>query len=333
MSTRDSKTGRPSPGPEEAETGPEGTGEEPPATAASVRHYLHDHARGRGWWVTKAVYASAERFLLNDGLYMSSALAFSMLLAIFPFIILITAMTGLIGGEDLATWLTNALFDTLPEQVAQALQPEIYNVLIRDAGGGLLTVSIVIVLISVSGAVETVRGGLNRAYGLKEPRSVFRTRAESILFVILATASLVVVAFIAIVAPVGYAALVALVPEIDEIHPSFVLVRQVTLTVVLAILLYAIHRLLPAHTRPIPSLWPGILTTMALWYIAGQAFSWYLASFADYARIYAGLAGIVAAMIFFYLASVILLYAGALNRALADARAGRRAKARKDGEG
>jgi len=292
----------------------------PPATARTVRRFLHSRAARQGWWVTKAIYTSAERFLMDDGLYMASALAFSVLLAIFPFLIFVTALTGFIGGEDLASWLTNALFDTLPDQVAQALEPEVYNVLIRDAGSGLLTFSIAVVLISVSSAVETVRGGLNRAYGLAEPRSVIRTRIESIVFVILATAALVMVAFAAVVAPVGYAAIVAYFPDVEELHPNFELLRQSALTLVLAVLLFSIHLLLPAHKSPRPALWPGIVTTMALWWIGGRAFSWYLASFADYARIYAGLAGIVAAMIFFYLASTILLYAGALNRALHEER-------------
>lgn len=288
----------------------------PPATAASVRRFLHSRAARQGWWVTKAVYTAAERFLMDDGLYMASALAFSLLLAIFPFIIFVTALTGFIGGENLAAWLTNALFDTLPDRVAQALQPEVYNVLIRDAGGGLLTFSIAVVLISVSSAVETVRGGLNRAYGLSEPRSVIRTRIESIVFVILATAALVLVAFAAVVAPIGYSAIVAYFPDVEELHPNFELLRQTALTVVLGLLVFSLHLLLPAHKSPRPALWPGIVTTMVLWWVGGRAFSWYLASFADYARIYAGLAGIVAAMIFFYLASTILLYAGALNRAL-----------------
>jgi membrane protein len=289
-----------------------------PATAAPVRRYLHIRAAKQGWWFTRALYKAAERFLWDDGLYMASALAFSLLIAIFPFIIFLTAITGFVGGNRLAAWVTNALFDALPAQVAQALEPEVWNVLIRDAGGGLLTFSLVIMVISVSSAVETVRGGLNRAYGLPEDRSVIRTRIESIVFVILATIALIIVAFVGVVAPIAYSTLVAHVPEMQELNFNFEIVRQSLLTGVLVLLLFAIHRLLPAHRPPRPALWPGILATLVLWWVGGKAFSWYLASFANYARVYAGLAGIIAALIFFYLASVILLYAGALNRAIQE---------------
>ncbi len=286
----------------------------PPATAAGIRRFLHWKASRDGWWLSRAIYRSAERFLIDDGLYMASALAFSLVLAIFPFIIFATALTGFFGGQNLAEWITNALFDALPDQVAEALEPEIWNVLIRDAGGGLLTFSLLVMLVSVSSAVETVRGGLNRAYGFTEPRSVIRTRLESIAFVILTTIALAVIAFAAVVAPLGYAAITAYMPELQNFHPNFELLRQVFLTVVLAGFLYAIHLFLPAHEPRRPPLWPGILSTLALWWLSAHAFSWYLASFANYARVYAGLAGIVAALIFFYLTSVILLFAGALNR-------------------
>ncbi|MEJ8570228.1 YihY/virulence factor BrkB family protein [Microbaculum marinum] len=290
------------------------------ATAAPVRRYLHVRAARAGWWVSKAIYKAAERFLWDDGLYMASALAFSLILAIFPFIIFMTALTGFVGGPRLAAWLTTTLFGALPAQVAEALEPEVWNVLIRDAGGGLLTFSLLVMLISVSSAVETVRGGLNRAYGLPEDRSVFRTRIESIAYVILLTLALIIVAFVAVVVPVGYAALMQHLPEIEQLHLNFELARRTLLILVLVLMLYSIHRLLPAHKSPRPAFWPGILATLILWWIGGKLFSWYLGSFANYARVYAGLAGIVAAMIFFYLASTILLYAGALNRALHEGR-------------
>lgn len=311
----------------------------PPATAVGVRRYLHWKSTRKGaWWFSKAVYRATERFLMDDGLYMASALAFSLVLAIFPFIIFVTALAGFIGGPQLAGWLTNALFETMPDRVAQALEPEIWNVLIRDAGGGLLTFSLLVMLISVSGAVETVRGGLNRAYGLPETRSLFRTRLESIVFVILTTIALTAIAFAAVVAPIAFATIPAFVPNAVDIYPTIEvlqeieLFRELFLAVVLSILLYALHLVLPDYEAKRPQIWPGILATLFLWWVAARAFSWYLASFANYAKIYAGLAGIVAALIFFYLASTILLFAGALNRAIFEAwqerRAERNAKAK-----
>lgn len=298
------------------------------ANAPVIRRALKLRAaRKSAWWLSKAFYRGAERFIFDDGLYMASALAFAIILAIFPFIIFLTALAGVVGGEQLASLLRVQLFDVLPDQVAETLEPEIYNVLIRDPGGGILTFGLAFTVISVSSAIETVRGGLNRAYGVVETRNVVRTRLESILFVLLTTVALALVGLVSVVMPIIYNAIVAYVPE----HIGYSeLVGRLRLAItgsVLAILLWALHRYLPAWRHGArPPLWPGIVVTLVLWYLGATLFSLYLQFFANYTRIYAGLAGIVAAMIFFYVASTILLFAGAFNRAIGEAWAKRKAE-------
>ncbi len=288
-------------------------------TAPALRRALRHSATKRAWWITKAVYRAIERFIYDDGFYMASALAFSIILAIFPFIIFMTAMAGFLGGQELAKILTVRLFDVMPEEVASTLQPEINNVLLRDASSGLVTFGLVIMLVSVSSAIETVRGGLNRAYGIIEDRSVVRTRAESLLFIFATTFTLMFVALIAVIVPVIYNLLLPILPTHMAYADAVGRMQLAVTTLVLGLLLWALHRYLPDWKGPRPAIWPGILATLVLWYVAARGFSLYLNFFGGYTRTYAGLAGIAAAMIFFYVASTILLFAGALNRALAEA--------------
>lgn len=269
-----------------------------------------------GWRATVVLYRAVDRFLAEDGLYMASALAFTLVLAIFPFILLLTAVAGFIGDRQLATFLATTMFNVLPPQVANALEPEIWNVLIRDRGGGIVLFSLVIILGSVTSAVETIRGGLNRAYNTRETRSILRTAPESVLFVVLATIALLIVAFMAVIFPVAYSFIEAHLPNVPETFDLLEAIREVVVTAVLAFMLWGFHRWLPAHGRDRPALWPGILCTLVLWYMAGMGFNWYMSGFADYSRYYAGLAGIVAALLFFYISAVILLFAGALNRTI-----------------
>lgn len=268
------------------------------------------------WRTLRVFYRAADRFMQEDGLYMASALAFSTILAIFPFILFLTAVAGFIGDRELASFLTSTLFDVFPSQVANVLEPEIWNVLIRDRAGTVVTFSIFIMLASVTSAVETIRGGLNRAYGARESRSILRTIPESVAFVVLSALSLIVVAFLGVVFPVVYEIVTARVLHVPTPIIVVEAVRSTVVTLVLAAMLWGFHRWLPAHGRSRPAIWPGIVFTLVVWYLAGQGFSWYMSSVADYARYYAGLAGIVAALLFFYIAAAILLLAGAFNRAL-----------------
>ncbi|MFC3118098.1 YhjD/YihY/BrkB family envelope integrity protein [Jhaorihella thermophila] len=58
--------------------------------------------------------------------------------------------------------------------------------------------------------------------------------------------------------------------------------------------------------------------TILGWMAAGRAFSWYVAAFGSYSATYAGLAGAMAALIFLYLISAILILGAEFNGALID---------------
>lgn len=290
----------------------------------SVTRHLRPRRLMRiGGRVGRILYRATDRFIAEDGLYMASALAFSLILAIFPFILFVTSVAGFIGDRDLARFLTVRLFDVFPPTVANALEPEVWNVLVRDRGG-VITFSVVIILASVTSAVETIRGALNRAYGTRETRSILQTAPESMVFVTLGTLSLIVVAFFAVIFPVAYDIIDDHLPTVPAPFTLLDTIRSGVLTLVLAAMLWAFHSWLPAHGKTRPALWPGILFTLVMWYLGSTLFSWYMSGVADYARYYAGLAGIVAALLFFYISSVILLFSGALNRALHEERMKRR---------
>ena len=64
------------------------------------------------------------------------------------------------------------------------------------------------------------------------------------------------------------------------------------------------------------SIYPGVLFTVVSWIALTAAFSFYLGHFAAYASYYGGLAGIIAALYFLYLAALVLIFGGELNRAI-----------------
>ena len=87
----------------------------------------------------------------------------------------------------------------------------------------------------------------------------------------------------------------------------------------LIFVVFACHRWLPGRRRQLAQLRPGILLTLALWIIAASGFSLYLDSFANYSATYAGLAGIMTALIFLYLMAAILIFGAEYNSALTRA--------------
>src|SRR5262249_714957 len=97
-----------------------------------------------------------------------SHIALSILMSVFPFLIVVTAIAGFIGSVDLANEVARLLFATWPQEVAGALTIEIHQVL-PTSHGGLVPISAVFPV--SSGGIESLRIGLNRACGLRERRS------------------------------------------------------------------------------------------------------------------------------------------------------------------
>ena len=262
---------------------------------------------------------AVDHFINDEALMTAAALAFGLILALFPFLIFITALGSILGGPSLAARVSVGLFEVLPSDIAAALQPQVKRV-IETRSGGFLTFGLSVTIFSLTTAIESIRAGLNRAYGVREMRNVIITRIESVLFVLIGSLTLLLVAFLAVVAPLFYGTLEDLFPDLVPWRSVFNAIRLGVMGIILFGALLALHVALPAHRRGIKQVWIGCLVTLVLWYLVGLGFSYYLANFGNYAATYAGLAGVVAALMFFYLASACLLFGGEVNRAIAVAR-------------
>jgi membrane protein len=88
-------------------------------------------------------------------------------------------------------------------------------------------------------------------------------------------------------------------------------------TVVIVTALTIVHKWLPAGRRRFREIAAGVLATLVLWLAGGILFGRYLAEFSyTYVTYYAGLASVVIALVFLYLAASIFMYGAELNSAL-----------------
>ena len=253
------------------------------------------------------------QFNADDGWAIASHIALSTLMALFPFFLVLTALAGMIGSQDLADEAARLLLEAWPEEVASPISREIHNVLV-GAHGQVLTVGVILALYFASSGIESLRIGLNRAYTCVETRSVWLLRVESIGYVILAAIGLLALSFLVLLAPLIWTALLRRFPAIGPFADVVTLVRLVIATVLLIVPLFVVHKWLPAGKRSFGEILPGILATLALWLVAGVLFGRYLADFAfTYSIYYAGLASPMIALVFLYLTASIFIYGGELN--------------------
>jgi membrane protein len=260
------------------------------------------------------------RFNRDDGWAIASHIALSILMAVFPFLIVVTALAGFAGSTNLADEVARLLFAAWPQQVASPIASEIHNVL-TTTRGGVLTLGAVFAVYFASSGVESLRIGLNRAYGLREERGWWLLRLESIGYVLVSALALLVLAFLVVLGPLIFKAAAKYAPWLEPLEAHYDIARFGIGGGVLAVALFILHMWLPAGRRGLVKVWPGIAATLVLWLACGFAFGHYLADFAyTYVTYYAGLASAMIALVFLYYSAWIFVYGGELNAVIARVR-------------
>jgi membrane protein len=270
-----------------------------------------------------AMYAFAD----DDGWALASHIALSALLALFPFLIVLTALAGFVGSKDVADNLATLLLDTWPQAVAGPLAREIHNVL-GTTRGGVLTIGVVLSIYFAASGVDSLRIGLTRAYNAKETRSWWLLKLESIAYVLVAAVALLALGFLIVLAPLVFATWLKYAPWLAPLEQQFTYWRYGISGIVIVIALVVAHKWLPAGKRRFADIAPGVIVTLVLWLAGGILFGRYLAEFANnYVTMYAGLASAMIALVFLYWIAAIFIYGGELNAAILRERARRIAEA------
>jgi membrane protein len=276
----------------------------------------------RGWMrpVWAVLHDATDGLFRHDGVMVASAIAFSLIFALFPFAIFVVALGAVFGGADVAQYISREALAVLPEHIIKTLEPELNRIFAAANRASPLTFGLFVTLVSITGAVEAIRDGLNRAYGCAEDRHLLRRYLSSLLFVFVGMAFLLIVAALGIVVPVWIDILDRYFPGPRFDFGWLETGREALLVLVTAAMLFAFHLLLPARRRNVGSIIGGVLLTLVAWWAAAKVFGLYITEIANYSATYAGLAGIVILMFFLYIQSLIFLYGAEVNRSIADFR-------------
>jgi membrane protein len=273
--------------------------------------------------IGRIVHAAVWHFAADDGWAIASHIALSTLMALFPFLIVVTALAGLLfGSKELADEAAKILLDAWPEQVADPIANDIANVL-TGAHGGVLTFGVLFAVYFASSGVESLRIGLNRAYGMAEARPWWLLRLEAILYVLIGAVAILVFSFMVVFAPAILNTLALVAPTAQPFGGMVTITRYAVAALVLIVALLVMHIWLPAGKRRLREIAPGIVATLLMWMIAGAAFGRYLADYAfAYTTMYAGLASAMIALVFLYLCATIFIFGAELNSTIVKRREG-----------
>ena len=260
------------------------------------------------WWLALL------HLINNDGFELAGYVAYTTILAIFPFMVFLTALAGFFGDAAAADSAIKLLFSYMPEQVAQTLAPVVSDVLTARSPS-LVTLGAVGTLWSASSGIEALRLSLNRAYATAETRPVWIRRLQSIGFIILGSAGFLILPLIIIVGPQLAILAARYAPVSDALRLAIGPMRYVLGGAVMLIGTLSLHRWLPNCTLSWARLLPGALLSVVLVLSLAYLLSFYVDNISSLAVTYGSLGGVIITLLFFYFAALIFTFGAEFNGA------------------
>lgn len=254
----------------------------------------------------------------EDGFVHAGNIAYMSLVALFPFLICAAAIARLFGGADGQFTVVNILA-RLPMQVREVLAAPIAEVL-HGRSGNLLWFGAIVGLWTAASFIETIRDILRRAYGVRHSASFWTYRLGSMAVIVAAVILLLIAFGLTLFLTSAHQYVTARLPFSEGLAHRLGLFRiapGVTLYVTFYILFLA---LTPSRYRKLSCRkWPGALLVTTWWLLTVELLPRAIGMFGGYALTYGSLAGVMVALVFFFVIGLGVVAGAELNAALADA--------------
>ena len=253
----------------------------------------------------------------EDGFVHAGNIAYMSLVALFPFLILAAAVARLVGGADGQFTVVNILA-RLPPEVRDVLAQPIAEVL-GGRSGNLLWFGAIIGLWTAASFIETLRDILRRAYGVKYSASFWQYKLGSMVAILAAVVLMLIAFALTLFLTSAHQIVSTWLPFSNGLGTTLGLYRiapALTLFVTFYILFLA---LTPSRYRRLECRkWPGALLVTTWWLLTVELLPRAIGAFGGYALTYGSLAGVMVALVFFFVIGLGVVTGAELNAALAD---------------
>ena len=252
----------------------------------------------------------------------SAQVAFYFSFSLFPLLFFLVSLFGLVleSTNSLQREMFSYLSQIMPRSAFALVQKTVQEI-VENSSTGKLTLGLAITLWSASAGVDSIRSALNAIYKLRESRSWWRTKLQSLVLTLLFILLLAIV--LAIVFYGWQIVQISLAFLGFEITSPWVLVSIQWLSIVL-VMLFAfeiLYNVIPDYKR-FQWEWinPGSFIAIGLWLITTSAFRLYLSYFNSYNKTYGSLGAVIILMLWLYITAVVIVFGGAINAVLREIR-------------
>jgi membrane protein len=263
---------------------------------------------------------------------MAASLTYYGILSLFPAILALVSIVGLVGQAEQTT---NTLLDLVGRmtdpKVVETIKVPIQQLSHSSAAGWTFALGLLTALWSASGYVGAFSRAMNRIYGRPEGRPVWKLRPALLLVTLSAVLIVAVISLLLVVSgPIARTLGDAL--GLGEAAVTVWGIAKWPVVAILAIVLIAVLYYYTPNVKAPKFRWISIGACVALvtMVVASAGFGIYVGNFAKYSNTYGAIAGVVVLLLWLWLMNLSLLFGAELDAELErgrELRAGIKAEA------
>ena len=275
----------------------------------------------RAWW--HALRDAGKSFQAKDLSDRAAALTYYSVLSLFPGLIVVVSLLGVLGTQDSIDGLLRIAEDLGSASAVDTLRDPIENIVAHSNEAGIaLILGVLAALWSASGYIGAFTRASNEIYGVEEDRPFYKNRPRQLLMTVLMTLAVaVILTALFVTGPLA----TAIGEEIglgDTALTLWSIVKWPLLFFAVVCVIGFLYRYSP-NVEHEGARWilPGSLVATVLWIAASAGFSLYVANFGAYSNTYGSLAGGIVLLLWLWLTNMAVVF-GAQFAAELEATAG-----------
>ena len=245
---------------------------------------------------------------------LAAALTYYAVLALFPALLALVSLLGLVGQQGKTDELINVLSDMGAGSVADTIRGPLDQLSQTSTAGLALIIGIAGALWSASGYVGAFGRAMNRVYEIKEGRPFWKLRP---LMIIITLASVILAGLVAIGLVVS-GPLARAIGDALGLGETAVTIWNIVkwpvllalAALVVAILYYATPNVKQPKFRWISI---GAVVAIVTWVVASALFGLYVSQFSNYNKTYGSLAGVIIFLLWLWITNLALLFGAELD--------------------
>ncbi len=258
-----------------------------------------------------------KEFSNDDMTTYASALAYRALFSLFPFLLFLIAMLGVLDLQEFFNWLREQASLVLPPDALNLVNPVIDEM--QNQKSGLLSMGILVALWSASIGIRSLMNAMNRAYDVEEGRPTWKLMLLAVAYTIGLALILLAVAALMVVGPRVMEWLAGQVGLKEIVVTLWAWLRWPVIVFLMMLVVAVLYYVTPDVEQEFRFITPGSVLAVIVWIAASVGFGLYVQNFGNYDATYGSIGAVIILLLYFYISAAVLLFGAEMNAVIEHA--------------